>query len=170
MKLPLFDELKIKNFEVESLCDRFKRSKVGESPYFIEIDHADDSAEIIISNIEKALRTIGVHPSIPYPTVVITKANLNYGGGVQVFKNSEHITKYFNSLKSRRLKGKEIGLLNKVDALVQKIINLDTYKILDNFNQKIGNQRQLTRNIQLVEKIDRAIAQTREEDDEDTYE
>ncbi len=166
MKLPLYDELKIKNFKVDNLVERFKKANVGESPYYIHIDHIEMSSSEVIKNIEQALKEIGIYPGIPYPLAIITKENIQENCKLKVFSSKENVTPYFSNLKPKRLKGKEIGLLNKVDALTQKIKNLDIYPIMDEFQEKIKKQRLLSKNINFLSKLEHTINNIKPTDDE----
>lgn len=166
MKLPLYDELKIKNFNVENLTERFKKARVCESPYYIHIDHIEMDAKEVIKNIEEALKIIGLYPGIPYPLAIITKKAIDYHGKLELFSSKENVTNYFSNLKPKRLKGKEIGLLNKVDALAQKINNLDIYPILESFKEKIRDQRILSKNIAFLSKLEHTNDHIKNIDDE----
>ena len=103
MKLPLYDELKIKNFKIDNLVERFKKANVGESPYYIHIDHIEMSSSEVIKNIEQALKEIGVYPGIPYPLAIITKENIQENCKLKVFSSKENVTPYFSNLKPKRL-------------------------------------------------------------------
>lgn len=164
MRIPIFDELKIKNFRLENLIDRLKRSKVGESPFYINADGLDTPVKEIINNLDSALKSLNVHPNYPYPLFVITKETVDYHGPIQIVANTSLLPEYFSVLKPRRLKGKEVGLLNKVYALSQKIINLNIYETLGNFQENIRIQREVSNRVKLISKMDKVIGHLKKED------
>ena len=91
-------------------------------------------------NLEQIILEHSLHPLFPYPLYIVTdKAVKSILPRARTVKDlPEH---YFKKIK--RPNNKELQLLNKLSLKVDKIKNLELYKIITEFKNSTEAQRQL---------------------------
>lgn len=123
MRVPVFEEIKLSKFDVMSIVDQFRKSKVGQGP--CTIDLRDKNAQEIVEIcdiIEDALTILKISPKIPYPIYIFTPYT-STPSSCSLLKGPQQLPQHFIK-RVKRLTSKELSLLNKSITLTQRILNL----------------------------------------------
>lgn len=144
MKLPVFEELKVPNFEIPILLKALHRIGAGQLPIFVYLSAKNEAeARQQLDHITKALHELGVHPQIPFPIYAITEF-IDVHPDIPIVPNEEELPQHFNK-KSKRLKTKEQSLLNRVRIVAEKLNNQDLIKTDDSIKMEMSLHRRLYR-------------------------
>lgn len=144
MKLPVFEEVKVPNFEIQTLVKIFHRYGAGQVPCFIYLSAENENqARMQIDHIVKALQELEVHPQIPYPFYAITK-HVQSHPDLPIVPTEEDLPQHFYK-KSKRLKSKEQSLLNRVRLVADKLTNQDLITTDENIRQEMSLHKELYR-------------------------
>lgn len=162
MKIPIYEEILFEELSAEKLRIIVSDSKIGKVPCYLNLNAIKkNEMENIIVNLEQIFFEHNLHPLFPYPLYLITPAHFN-----SIFPTVRSVQElpdhYFK--KTKRANNKELQLLNKLSLKVNKIKNLEIYKILGTFNCSSILQRNLynetkelyfleTLNSKIIEKI-----------------
>ncbi|MBC7712654.1 MAG: hypothetical protein H7177_04920 [Rhizobacter sp.] len=141
MKIPIFEEVLLKGISVNDLQKVVEDSRIGKVPCYVNMtNYSADDLETLIINLEQVILTNALHPRFPYPFYIITsKALKTIIPSVRSVKDlPEH---YFKKVK--RPNNKELQLLNKLSLKVDKIKNLELYKISQELKDSGDSQRKL---------------------------
>ncbi|WP_372653104.1 hypothetical protein [Halobacteriovorax sp.] len=134
MRIPIYEELILDNYSVEYLKDIIKSSKIGSLPMYSSLHNIPNAEKpLVISNIEIALRELQKSPYFPYPYYIVSDYNLK-SAEIEIFNSVEELPSHYFK-KSKRLKNKELMLLNKVSVICEKVSNMQIYnkqKVIDN--------------------------------------
>lgn len=123
MRVPVFEEIKLSKFDVMSIVDQFRRSKVGMGPCSIDLrDKNAQEMNEICDVIEDALTILKVSAKIPYPIYIFTNYT-STASSCSLIKGPEQLPFHFIK-RVKRLTSKELSLLNKSVTLTQRILNL----------------------------------------------
>lgn len=141
MKIPIFEEILLSEMTAEKLRIIVSDSKIGKVPCYLnltslkkeEIDH-------LILNLEQIILEYNLHPFFPYPLFIVSDLPVkSIFPWVRTVKDlPEHFFK-----KVKRPNNKELQLLNKLSLKVDKIKNLELYKIINQFKDSSESQREL---------------------------
>ncbi len=154
MKIPIFEEILLKGSKIEDIEAIFKDSRIGKVPCYLNLStFKPEEIKNILLNIEQVILELALHPRFPYPFYVISQATTNtIVPTVRSVKDlPEH---YFKKVK--RPSNKELQLLNKLTLKVDKIKNLELYKISQNLKESAGPQKMLykeTKELYFYEKL-----------------
>lgn len=133
MRVPIFEELILSDFFDLNLEEIFKSKKVGCRPLYITMyDLTFEETSKQVSKIEDTLKTLMIHPVFPYPLYIVTKFDL-FDTKLLTSKDVNTLPAFFFK-KLKRLKKKEIELLEKCSLLVSKINNRDIYSHIESIN------------------------------------
>lgn len=158
MKIPIFEELILKGSSLQDLQLLVDDSRIGKVPCYINLTHyTPDDIDSLIMNLEQIILEAAIHPRFPYPLYIITKKVVrSLFPSVRSVKDlPEH---YFKKIK--RPNNKELQLLNKLSLKVDKIKNLQLYKIIQDLRDSSGTQRRLyneTKELYFLEVLNTAI-------------
>ncbi len=141
MKIPIYEEILIDNFDIENIKIQIEESRIGQVPAYINLaGMKKQEIEILVANLEQILVDLNLHPNFPYPLYLITptrpKTFLNCVNSVKELP--DHFFK-----KVKRPTNKEIYLLNKLSIKVEKIKNLDLYNLLNKLDDDSISQELL---------------------------
>ena len=141
IKIPVFEEIVLKDFNEESLRNLIGESRVGKVPCYISlIGHSKAELEGFIINLELILLEFNIHPQFPYPLYIVSQVPLkSICPWVRTLKDlPDH---YFKRVK--RPNNKELQILNKLSLKVDKVKNLELYKIMNELNSSALSQKEL---------------------------
>ena len=127
MKIPIFEEIIAKDISIKGLVYLFSQKKMARQPIYISLHTiAPNQHQMAIDNIGEALLELRVHPHFPFVIYVITKANVKHDT-IQISKTLDDLPSHFLK-KAKRLKNKEINLLNKLTLIGEMVDNQDIYE------------------------------------------
>ncbi|MFA6235793.1 MAG: hypothetical protein WC635_00590 [Bacteriovorax sp.] len=141
MKIPIFEEILLSEVSSEKLRIIVSDSRIGKVPCYLNLSiMKKDDVENMIINLEQIILDHNLHPLFPYPLYIVTPHPVkSIFPVVRTVKDlPEH---YFKKVK--RPNNKELQLLNKLSLKVDKIKNLELYKILNEFRRSSFAQRKL---------------------------
>jgi len=158
MKIPIFEELLLKGSSLSDIQLVVDDSRIGKVPCYINLTHyTGNDLDTAIMNLEQVILEASLHPRFPYPLYIITtKAVRTLFPTVRSVKDlPEH---YFKKVK--RPNNKELQLLNKLSLKVDKIKNLQLYKIIQDLRDSSDTQRRLyseTKELHFLEVLNSAL-------------
>jgi hypothetical protein len=158
MKIPIFEELLLKGSSLSDIQLVVDDSRIGKVPCYINLTHyTGNDLETAIMNLEQVILEASLHPRFPYPLYIITtKTVRTLFPTVRSVKDlPEH---YFKKVK--RPNNKELQLLNKLSLKVDKIKNLQIYKIIQDLRDSSDTQRRLyseTKELHFLEVLNSAL-------------
>ena len=131
MRIPIYEELVLDNFSPDYLKEKLKLSRIGALPMYTSLHSVAESERAhVVSLIEIALKELNKSPLFPYPYYIVSETPIS-GSLMSIFSSVDDLpTHYFK--KSKRLKNKELMLLNKVAVLNETVLNMNLYE-----NQKV---------------------------------
>ncbi len=141
MKIPIFEEILLSEMTVEKMRIIISDSRIGKVPCYINLTilKKEEMDEFIL-NLEQISLEHNLHPLFPYPLYIVSPLPIkSIFPWVRTVKDlPEH---YFRKVK--RPNNKELQLLNKLSLKVDKIKNLELYKIINEFKDSTTSQRKL---------------------------
>ncbi|OUR97152.1 hypothetical protein A9Q84_12560 [Halobacteriovorax marinus] len=144
MRIPIYEELTIEDFSLENLRQTFNDCKVGLIPMYSSFHGLSPKERPIAAmNIEVALKELDIYPFYPYPFYIISETAIR-GITISVFSKVEDLPSHYFK-KAKRLKNKELLLLNKTTLLAEKVFNNDLYQKEDILKEGYANQKELYR-------------------------
>lgn len=158
MKIPIFEEILLKGININDLQAVVVDSRIGKVPCYVNLsNYSSDDLETAIINLEQVILDNSIHPRFPYPFYLITtKLVRTIIPSVRSVKDlPEH---YFKKVK--RPNNKELQLLNKLSLKVDKIKNLELYKISQDLKDSSDSQRKLfleTKELYFLETINQML-------------
>ena len=158
MKIPIFEEILLKGFSINDLKSVVEDSRIGKVPCYVNFSNYNaEDLETAIINLEQVILEFSIHPRFPYPFYVITSITVRtILPSVRSVKDlPEH---YFKKVK--RPNNKELQLLNKLSLKVDKIKNLELYKIAQELKDSGASQRKLyaeTKELHFLETINHIL-------------
>lgn len=141
MKIPVFEEIIISNFEDEHLFAKFENSRIGQVPSYINLSGLNKAdINTYLPLLENVFTKLNLHTKFPYPTYIICQSDIeSIFPRVSSIKDlPEHFFK-----RVKRPNNKELQLLNKLGLKVEKLTNLDKEKIQNQFIDTSFPQRKL---------------------------
>lgn len=141
MKIPIFEEILLSEMTAEKLRIIVSDSRIGKVPCYLNLSSLKkDEVEGLIINLEQIILDYNLHPLFPYPLYIVSPFFVKtIFPLVRAVKDlPEH---YFKKVK--RPNNKELQLLNKLSLKVDKIKNLELYKIINDFRRTSYPQRTL---------------------------
>lgn len=158
MKIPIFEEILLKGFSVNDLTAVVEDSRIGRVPCYVNLsNYSSNDLETAIMNLEQVILEHSIHPRFPYPFYIITaKSVRTVLPSVRSVKDlPEHFFK-----KVKRPNNKELQLLNKLSLKVDKIKNLELYKIVQELKDSSDSQKKLyreTKELHFLETINHVL-------------
>lgn len=158
MKIPIFEEILLKGSNLHDIQLVVDDSRIGKVPCYINLtNYAASDLENAVINLEQVILEAALHPRFPYPLYIITtKTVRTLFPTVRSVKDlPEH---YFKKVK--RPNNKELQLLNKLSLKVDKIKNLQLYKIIQELRDSSDTQRRLyseTKELHFLETLNAAL-------------
>lgn len=122
MRVPVYEELEISQFDVMSVLDTMKKSRVGHVPSYIDLtEKTKTEVERAIQIVEDVLQMLKVSALFPYPLFIITR-EIQIETHIPLVSNKERLPMHFMR-PIKRLTSKELSLLNKAITLTQRMTN-----------------------------------------------
>ncbi len=141
MKIPIFEELLLKGPTLADVKAVVEDSRIGKVPCYINLtNYTGNNLDTLVVNLEQVILECALHPRFPYPLYLITSKSIRtILPTVRTVKElPEHYCK-----KVKRPNNKELQLLNKLSLKVDKIKNLELYKITSNLKDSTDSQKKL---------------------------
>lgn len=141
MKIPIFEEFIIDDFDLNEIKDIFVDSRVGKVPMYVNLvnRNAEEITEILRFFKEIFIEK-NIHPFFPYPFYLIT-SDKNDRFFLKVDSVKELPEYFFKKVK--RPNNKELQLLNKIELKVEKICNLNIYEKVEQITHVRNTQKKL---------------------------
>ena len=154
MKIPIFEEILLNELSNEKLKVLISDSRIGKVPCYINLTNfKKEEIENLVLNLEQLILENNLHPLFPYPLYIVTTSNLN-----TIIPKTRSVKDlpdhYFKKIK--RPNNKELQLLNKLSLKVEKIKNLELYKVISHFRHTAISQKKLyneTKELYFLENI-----------------
>jgi len=122
MRIPIYQELILRNENQAELVNILEVNKVGHVPcYFLTHLIADSKLPHLLSELEKAMNQIAISPRFPYPIYIISE-HLDHHSFFPTAKSVEDLPKHFFK-KVKRPGVKESQILMRNTVLLNKLIN-----------------------------------------------
>lgn len=141
MKIPIFEEIILKDTSVLGLNSLLEDSKIGRVPCYINLTELKaEELTSFLEKLEELLLEANLHPHFPYPLYLITTKEIKglFPNVRSVKELPEH---YFKKVK--RPSNKETILLNKLSLKVDKINNLNLYSLIESLKQSSTSEKDL---------------------------
>lgn len=158
MKIPIFEEVLLKGSSLKDILNIVEDSRIGKVPCYINLtNYSAEDLNTTLLNLEQVILDTALHPRFPYPLYIITTKTLNtlFPTVRNVKQLPEH---YFKKIK--RPNNKELQLLNKLMLKVDKIKNLQLYKITEQLKHSADSQKKLyseTKELYFLEKLNHTL-------------
>ena len=139
MKIPIFEEILLSEMSPEKLRLIVSDSRIGKVPCYLNLTSLKkEEMEKLILNLEQIVLENNLHPLFPYPLYIVSSIPAkSLFPWVRTVKDlPEH---YFKKVK--RPNNKELQLLNKLSLKVDKIKNLELYRIINEFKDSSDSQK-----------------------------
>lgn len=162
MKIPIFEEVLLKGTSLSELHAVVEDSKIGKVPCYLNLSNfVNDELETLIMNLEQVILEAALHPRFPYPLFLVTEKSVKslFPSVKSVKDLPEH---YFKKVK--RPNNKELQLLNKLSLKVDKIKNLQLYKITQDLKDTADTQKKLyieTKELHFLEHLNFVLFETK---------
>ncbi len=141
MKIPIFEEFIIEDFNPVELRDIIIDSRVGKVPMYLNLANKSiHDIESIVLTLKEIFLEQNIHPYFPYPFYLITSEQTPpFFLKVDTVKDlPEHFFK-----KVKRPSNKELQLLNKIELKVEKLCNLNIFEKLEQITHVKNTQKKL---------------------------
>lgn len=148
---------------MKSLLEKFQTVGIGQGPFYINL--TEIKKETALERIEvllEVLNTLEISPFFPYP-IYIVSPYLNSDCKIPTVKTVEELPEHYNK-KSKRLKGKEEGLLNKANFISRRLGNLNPGAELKKISPIMKEQKilfKLTVELDYYEKLHSLLESTK---------
>ena len=142
MKLPIFQEIKLNNYSVNELVESFKLQEVGLFPTYLILNTTSlEETREALDNLAGAFAQLNINPKFPYPFYAVTDI-VHFHKSVPICSSVDELPAHFDRTV-KRLKGRELALLNKANLLKDKVVNLPYYERLQKLKKSMKGQREL---------------------------
>lgn len=162
MKIPIFEEVLLKGTSLSELHSVVEDSKIGKVPCYLNLSNfKSDEVETLVINLEQVILEAALHPRFPYPLFLVTEKSVKslFPCVKSVKELPEH---YFKKVK--RPNNKELQLLNKLSLKVDKIKNLQLYKVTQDLKDTADTQKKLyveTKELHFLERLNHVLFETK---------
>lgn len=154
MKIPIFEEIILKGTKVQDIQLIIEDSRIGKVPCYMNLTNFKNSdLKDFVMNLEQIILENSLHPFFPYPLYLITPDSLKTI--FPLVKSVKELPEHFFK-KIKRPNNKELQLLNKLSLKVDKIKNLEIYKIIQELKDSGNSQKKLyleTKELHFLEKL-----------------
>jgi hypothetical protein len=122
MRIPIYQELILRNENSTELLNVLEVNKVGHVPcYFLTHLIAENKLPQLLTELEKAMNQIGISPRFPYPIYIISE-HLDHHNFFPTAQSVEDLPKHFFK-KVKRPGVKESQILSRNTVLLSKVNN-----------------------------------------------
>lgn len=105
-------------------------NQIATNPAYMIVDDLGGKELLdMLDLLSEVLAEIKAHPKLPYPFFIISRANVKHKD-FHIVSSKETITNYYR-LKIKKLKKRELNLLNKVNMIVERIHNYPLNEYLE---------------------------------------
>ena len=141
MKIPIFEEIRLSDTKVDQLRLLVSESRIGAVPSYLNISNLKkEERDTLIINLEQVILEQGIHPTFPYPLYLVSTNPVK--SILPTVRSVKELPEHFFK-KVKRPNNKELQLLNKLSLKVNKIKNLELYKIIASFKSSSTSQKEL---------------------------
>jgi hypothetical protein len=142
MRVPVYEELFIKNTDVMSIVDVLRRSKVGKSPIYLNLNLVPHNLSVdLLETLVESLKILKISPYFPYPLYVISSIRPTHISLPFLNDESELPQHFYNKIK--KLNSKELDLTHKIATLTDRISNQPIETRRKELNKAMKVQRKL---------------------------
>ncbi len=139
MKIPIFEEIPIKEMDDDNLRLLISESRIGMVPTYLNLNNLKkEERDLLILKIEQIILEFNIHPLFPYPIYIISSSPVE-----TIFpwvKNVKDLPGHFFK-KIKRPNNKELQLLNRLYLKVSKIKNQELYKKISTYRETSVSQK-----------------------------
>ncbi len=139
MKIPIFEEIPIKEMDDDNLRLLISESRIGLVPTYLNLNNLKkEERDLLILKIEQIILEFNIHPLFPYPIYIISSSPVE-----TIFpwvKNVKDLPGHFFK-KIKRPNNKELQLLNRLYLKVSKIKNQELYKKISTYRETSVSQK-----------------------------
>jgi hypothetical protein len=122
MRVPIYEEITLNQYDVMSCVDTLRKSKVGKGPTYVDLSRLDEKdAYIVFETIAEALKILRLSPLFPYPLYIITPHYFPELG-LATLKSVQDLPKHFFN-RVKRMNSKELDLVNKINTTAERVSN-----------------------------------------------
>ena len=154
MKIPIFEEILLKGSRLNDIQSIVDDSRIGKVPCYVNLsNYTLEDLQTTVMNLEQVILDSALHPRFPYPLYIIANKTIKtlFPTVRSVKELPEH---YFKKVK--RPNNKELQLLNKLSLKVDKIKNLQLYKMTEELKSSADTQKRLyneTKELHFLEQL-----------------
>lgn len=139
MKIPIFEEILIKEMDDKHLREIISESRIGMVPTYLNLNNLKkEERDLLILTIEQIILESNIHPLFPYPIYIVSSSPVE-----TIFpwaKNVKDLPGHFFK-KIKRPNNKELQLLNRLYLKVSKIKNQELYKKISTYRETSVSQK-----------------------------
>lgn len=142
MRVPIYEEIVLVNYDIMSIVDLMRKSRVGKSPSYINLSSFEEKeVYIILETLSEAFRILKISPYFPYPFYIIS--TFYYPEiDIPVLKSTVELPNHFKN-KVKKLNNKELDLVNKTATLSERISNQSITAKRRELRQKLKEHKRL---------------------------
>lgn len=145
MKVPIFKELIINNYEEKYLLNLFEKIEIGKTPRYVILDNLPpQEAQTFLINMEKVMSIKDTHGFFPYPLYIVS-SRIYRCKGLPLVKEVEDLPDYF-FIKAKRPSNKELALLKKAYIYANKLSNISIRERLNKLQVVLFKHKELYNN------------------------
>ena len=142
MRVPVYEEIVLVNYDIMSIVDLMRKSRVGKNPSYLNLSSLEEKeVYLILETLSEAFRILKISPYFPYPFYVITPF---YYPEIDIpaLKSTVELPNHFRN-KVKKLNNKELDLVNKTTTLSERIANQSITAKRRELRQKLKDQKRL---------------------------
>lgn len=144
MKIPTFQEISLNNYTVNELVESLKLQEAGLFPTYIVLNTSSmDTTKEALDNLAQAFAQLNINPKFPYPFYAVTD-KVSFHKSIPICSSVKDLPAHFNR-SAKRLKGRELAMLNRANLLKDKVVNIPFYERITNMNKSMKGQKELYR-------------------------
>lgn len=122
MRVPVYEEIVLKNTDVMSMVDVLRKSKVGKGPTYLNLHSIVENKIVnLLGTLVEALKILKISAYFPYPLYIISPVKPDHLDLPYLDSELDLPKHFFNKIK--RLNSKELDLTHKIATLTERISN-----------------------------------------------
>ena len=142
MKLPIFSSIEVTDFSKEGLVEAFIKCQLGDYPLYLYLESKDKKETLsILETVYEIITDMNINIRFPYPFYVVSPA-LDHYEGLLIVNNTSQLPRHFVK-RIKRLKNREMTLLNKTKLMLDKLKNHDIEMELDKIKARSYQNKEL---------------------------
>jgi len=142
MRIPSFKEFQLEATDVVSIEEAISSCQVGEQPFYLMAHQFDkDALDKLLSNISRIFKFLKIDPHFPYPFYVVTEL-LHDHEFFPIANSLGHLPDHFK-VKIKKLRHKELDILQKTRITAEKIRNKPIIEKIKSIESSFSNHKEL---------------------------